>query len=148
MTTEILQELYDRDLLNLKKEISSYSYELHMWRIEKNISNSAGNLCLHLIGNLNHFIGNVLGNSGYIRDREAEFSSKNIPLSEMLASIEATRIVVKKTLSGLKAEDLMKDFPIEVMGKKANTLFWLTNFAGHLTYHLGQINYHRRLLTE
>ncbi|HRH01931.1 MAG TPA: DUF1572 family protein [Bacteroidia bacterium] len=148
MTTEILQELYDRDLQNLRKEISSYSNELDLWRTEKHISNSAGNLCLHLIGNLNHFIGNVLGNSGYIRDREAEFSSKNIPLSEMLASIEATRIVVKKTLSELKTEDLMKDFPLEVMGKKSSTLFWLINFAGHLTYHLGQINYHRRLLKE
>ena len=78
MLSETIAEIFDRDLNKLRIEISSYSDEAKMWVIEKNIKNSGGNLCLHLIGNLKQFIGNVLGNRPYQRNRDAEFSLKNI----------------------------------------------------------------------
>ena len=146
MELTILGEIYERDLKALKKEIEAYVDEGKLWRIEKQISNSAGNLCLHLIGNLNHFIGSVLGNTGYERNREAEFSQINIPAKELLEALDKTIAMIKTTFVLLKKEDLEKEFPLEIGGKRASTAFWLIHFACHLSYHLGQINYHRRLI--
>ena len=141
---ESLQTLFERDLKRLKTEIESYSEENKLWVIEKEISNSAGNLCLHLCGNLQHYIGNVLGGSGFIRDRENEFSAKNIARKELLNQIETTRTGVKKTLTDLQEKDLEKIYPEKVFGYEMTTAFFLIHLSGHLNYHLGQINYHRR----
>lgn len=146
MITQDLQSLYTRDLNKLKLEIESYQNEASIWKTDKNISNSAGNLCLHLIGNLNHFIGAQLGNSGYIRKRELEFSLKDIPRAELIEKIEGTLEVVISTFNTLSREDLGKDFPLEALGYKMTTEYFLIHLFGHLSYHLGQINYHRRLL--
>ena len=150
---ETLTQLYLRDLEKLKIEISSFKDEKNIWKISGEISNSAGNLCLHLCGNLQHFIGAVLGNSGYVRNRDAEFSRKNIPIREpalpagrLVAEIELTIKVVQKTLKELKEEDLSKTFPINVFGFEMTTEYFLVHLTTHLNYHLGQINYHRRLL--
>ncbi len=124
-----------------------YEDESSLWITKEGISNSAGNLCLHLIGNLNHFIGALLGNTGYIREREKEFSLKYIPIKDLVSSIENTIITVKKSLTKLSAIDFEKNFPVEVFGKPLTTGFMLLHLATHLNYHLGQINYHRRLLT-
>ena len=75
-----LLQLFQRDLEKLKTEISSYKDEKKIWVISGEVKNSAGNLCLHLCGNLQHFIGAVLGNSGYVRNRDAEFTRKNVPV--------------------------------------------------------------------
>jgi len=96
-----LSKLFLRDLEKLKTEISSFKDEKNLWKISGEIKNSAGNLCLHLCGNLQHFIGSVLGNSGYIRNRDAEFSRKDIPLKELVDEIELTMKVVEKTLKNL-----------------------------------------------
>jgi uncharacterized damage-inducible protein DinB len=146
MITDSLIEIFERDLNKLIAEINAYKDENSLWLVKEGISNSAGNLCLHLAGNLNHFIGATLGNSGYVREREKEFSLKNIPRKELVSSIEKTIPVVKNTLSKLSAADLEKTFPIEVFGKPLTTGFLLLHLTTHLTYHLGQINYHRRLL--
>ncbi|MFP3596563.1 DinB family protein [Chryseobacterium sp. SIMBA_029] len=146
MITESLQSLYERDLHKLKIEIESYQNEDSMWKIDKSISNSAGNLCLHLVGNLNHFVGAILGNSGYVRNRELEFSLKNIPRTELIEKIEGTLDIVIKTLGQLNANDLEKEYPLEALGYKMTTEYFLIHLFGHLSYHLGQINYHRRLL--
>ena len=147
MITSILIEIYERDLNALKKEIQSYDKEAQLWITEKQISNSAGNLCLHIIGNVNHFIGSTLGNTGYVRNREEEFSKKNVPVAEITQAIDASIIMIRKVLSSLSSVDLEKDYPLEKIKKKATTQFWMMQFACHLNYHLGQINYHRRLLS-
>ena len=139
MVKEALLEIFERDLGKLKEEISLYTDENNLWKTEKQISNSGGNLALHLIGNLNHFIGATLGNTGY------EFSDKNIPVQKILDNIDATIIVVKNTLSNLTAEDFEKVFPLEKHGQIVKTDFMLLHLLAHLEYHLGQINYHRRL---
>jgi uncharacterized damage-inducible protein DinB len=144
--TESLQSLYKRDLSKLKTEIESYQNEEAIWKIDKNILNSGGNLYLHLIGNLNHFFGVILGNSGYIRNREFEFSLKNVPRTELITQVEETLNVVISTLDQLSEEDLAKNYPIEPLGYTMTTEYFLIHLFGHLSYHLGQINYHRRLL--
>ncbi|OCA71784.1 DinB superfamily protein [Chryseobacterium arthrosphaerae] len=144
--TESLQSLYKRDLNKLKTEIEAYQKEENIWKTDKNISNSAGNLCLHLIGNLNHFIGAQLGNTGYIRHRELEFSLKDIPQAELTEKIEATAAMIDSTLSQLSDEDLKKEYPLVVFEDKMTTDYFLIHLVTHLDYHLGQINYHRRLL--
>lgn len=145
MLKESLPELYERDLNKLIDEIKLYKDEKSLWLIDKEINNSGGNLCLHLIGNLNHFIGATLGDSGYVRNRDAEFSSKNIVRADLIGEIENTISVVKATLHKLSDEDFSKDFPLEMFGKTFKTDFMLLHLLTHLNYHLGQINYHRRL---
>ena len=146
MFTETLSRIFERDLLQLKKEIESYSDENKLWIVREGISNPAGNLCLHLTGNLNHFIGSALGNTGYERDRDLEFSAKNIPSKDLTGNIDNTIRMVKHTLDKLTAEDLKKDFPLEKHGETVTTYFMLLHLVTHFNYHLGQINYHRRLL--
>lgn len=148
MLTKVLTNLYERDLGRLKVEIEQYSSEDDLWKIDGGITNSAGNLTLHLIGNLKHFIGAVLGNSGYVRDRDAEFSTGGVSKETLLTAIESTASVVKSTLEKLTDEDFAKPYPLEVFGEPMTTEFFLIHLTTHLNYHLGQINYHRRLLTE
>ena len=146
MLTETLIKLFTRDLNKLKVEINSYKSESNLWVLEKNINNTAGNLCLHLVGNLNHFIGATLGNTGYIRQRDLEFSSKRVLKNEMLKQIDDTILVIKKALKNLPAITLEKEYPIVVFKEPMSTAFFLVHLSTHLSYHLGQINYHRRLI--
>lgn len=147
-TLTALKEIFNRDLNKLKKEISLYQHEPALWIIEANIANTAGNLCLHLVGNLNTFIGAQLGNSGYVRHRELEFSLRDVPREELLQKIEDTINVVDKTLDGLSEEKLADEYPIVVFDGKTTIAYMLLHLATHLGYHLGQINYHRRLLDK
>tara|TARA_B100000989_G_scaffold275632_1_gene235323 strand:+ start:3869 stop:4312 length:444 start_codon:yes stop_codon:yes gene_type:complete len=146
MLTETLKLLFERDLKKLNYEIEAYKTEKNIWQIEKNINNSAGNLCLHIIGNLNWFIGAQLGGTGYIRRRELEFSSTNIPRDNLLSEIDKTKSVLDNTLNKITASQLELEYPILVFNKKTTTDYFLIHLTTHLAYHLGQINYHRRLI--
>lgn len=146
MVIESLKTLFNRDLNKLKIEIESYQNENAIWVIDKNISNSAGNLCLHLMGNINTYIGARLGNTGYIRNRPLEFSLKDIPRAELISKIENTISMVNEVFDSLTETDLKAIYPEIVFEKEMTTGFFLIHLATHLSYHLGQINYHRRLL--
>ncbi len=146
MTIEILKSLYNRDLQKLKVEIESYQNEESLWKIDNNILNSGGNLCLHLLGNLNTYIGAELGKSGYVRHRDLEFSLKDIPKTELLERLDSLIKIVDSTLANLSEEDLKKDYPTEALGYQMTTEYFLIHLLAHLNYHLGQINYQRRLL--
>jgi uncharacterized damage-inducible protein DinB len=148
MITSTLLRIYERDLSRLKKEIESYHSEATIWHVKAQIPNSAGNLALHLVGNLQTYIGAVLGKTDYVRNREAEFSLKNVPRAELISHIEHTQRVVLQTIAGLSDEDYRQEFPMRVFEEKTSTEYMLIHLATHLTYHLGQINYHRRLLEE
>jgi uncharacterized damage-inducible protein DinB len=145
MLTSTLAKLYQRDLEKLKDEIAAYRSDADLWETAQGTANSAGNLCQHLTGNLKHFIGAILGESGYIRDRDAEFSTKNSTRAELLADIDRTADVVKTTLAKIKEADLDATYPIEVFGEPMTTGYFLTHLTTHFNYHLGQINYHRRI---
>lgn len=146
MQATTLIKLFTRDLNRLKDEILSYSNEENLWIIDKKIMNSAGNLCLHLIGNLNTYIGSELGQTGYIRNRELEFSLKNIARNELIEKIEATIEMIESILKTVSAETFETEYPLLVFDEKTSTEYFLTHLSTHLAYHLGQINYHRRLL--
>ena len=146
MLTENLATLFERDILKIKTAILAYKDEPKLWLTADGIGNSGGNLCLHLLGNLQHYIGGVLGNSGYIRNRPLEFSQKNIPAENMVAIIELTVQIVTKTIRSLPAENLAADYPEKVFDYSMTTEYFLLHLLAHLNYHLGQINYHRRLI--
>ena len=145
MLTENLATLFEREILKLKTEINAYTDESRLWVTAPGISNSGGNLCLHLLGNLQHYIGGVLGGSGYVRNRPEEFSLKNIPVNEINQTIDHTIQVVTKTIRSLSRETLDSDYPEKVLDTIFKTEFFLLHLLAHLNYHLGQINYHRRL---
>ena len=146
MLTNTLIKLFTRDLEALKREINSYSDEQGLWFAPEGISNSAGNLCLHLVGNLNHFIGAAIGGTGYIRKRDLEFSLKNVPRSELIRQVDDTITVVSSSLEKLSIDDLQNEYKHRVFESPMTTEYFLVHLTMHLAYHLGQINYHRRLL--
>lgn len=142
-----IDKLIERDLNKLETEINLYGSEETIWKIDKDIKNSAGNLCLHLCGNLQHFIGAILGKSGYVRNREHEFAAKGISRAELINQIQQTKTAVKSTLQKLNTDLLNKEYESPVLGYPMTTLYFLIHLTAHLEYHVGQINYHRRLLS-
>ncbi len=148
MLLDILKSLFERDLIKLKSEILAYKHENALWQTDKEIANCAGNLCLHLIGNLNAFIGAELGNTGYIRQRDLEFSLKDVPRDELIKKINDTILMLNKVFDELSEEELQKEYPLKIFKNKTSTEYFLIHLSTHLNYHLGQINYHRRLLDK
>lgn len=147
MLKDSFVEIFERDLNKLKDEINLYKNEGDLWIVKGEVANSAGNLCLHLIGNLNHFIGAVLGQTGFVRDRDQEFASKYVTRHHLTDEIAKTIEAVKTGLNKLSTEDFDKDFPVEKHGEIVRMDFMLLHLLGHFSYHLGQINYHRRLVS-
>lgn len=143
-----LHDLYERDLDKLLTEVKAYKNEENLWKVDGEIINTGGNLALHLCGNLRHFIGAMLGGSGYIRQRDDEFNLKNVKRSEIVDEIKTTKKVVLETIAGLSPERLEDNYPVNVFGKEMTTIFFINHLYGHMNYHLGQLNYHRRLLDQ
>ncbi len=143
---EALTQLFNRDLDKLMVEINSFKNQENLWKTQGEIINSAGNLCLHLVGNLNYFIGTIIGNTGYIRDREAEFSDTNVDRKLMTNMILETKSAITSSLEKFDKEKLRNTYPIKVFDKDTTYEFFLFHLVGHLNYHLGQINYFRRIL--
>lgn len=146
MIKKTITELFERDLQKLKTEISLFVDEYDLWVTRGEIVNSGGNLCLHLLGNLNHFIGATLGNTGYMRHREDEFNLKNVLRQDLITNIDNCTLIVTETLNKLPEETLTKDFPLEKHGATVSTMHMLMHLYAHLSYHIGQINYLRRSL--
>jgi hypothetical protein len=146
--TEDLFQVYFLDLQKVIKEIESYENEDDLWILKDGISNSAGNLALHLIGNLNHFFGATLGGTGYQRERDEEFFGKNVSREEIIEGLEDCIGILKNVFEDLADEDLQKDYPEEFGGEVRKTGTIVIYMLSHLNYHLGQINYHRRLLAS
>jgi uncharacterized damage-inducible protein DinB len=141
-----LQSLFDRELNKVRSEVEAYQQESNLWKVMPNVTNSAGNLCLHLVGNLNTFIGKAVGGTDYVRHRELEFSLKDVPRTELLRQLDETIQIVHQTLEGLDEQSLSEIHPIQNFENKVTTEFMLVHLVTHLAYHLGQINYHRRLM--
>jgi uncharacterized damage-inducible protein DinB len=146
MITTVLIDLYEKELDKLAEEISAYESDEQLWKVQDGILNSGGNLCLHMTGSLQHFIGATLGDSGYIRNRDAEFKLKNIPRQKLLEEIANSKRIVTDTLEQVSKKELDSNFPIMVFDEPATTEFMLVFFLKHLSYHVGQVNYHRRLV--
>lgn len=139
------KQLYINFLNSLKDEISLYKDPGNIWLLSGSISNTPGNLCLHICGNLNHFFGAVIGNTGYIRERDQEFSKRNLSREELFGAIDETKIMIGKIFDDLTQDDINKIYPINKFGENVTYGFIFSRLVSHLSYHLGQINYHRRL---
>jgi uncharacterized damage-inducible protein DinB len=136
-----------RDLDTLADQLQRYPAEDRIWAPLGDVPNSAGTLALHLTGNLQHYIGAVLGRSGYVRDRPGEFADRDVSRAQLLARIEATREAVDETLGKLDPARLDEPFPVPIGGVTLPTGRQLLHFATHFAYHLGQVDYHRRAVT-
>lgn len=147
MLAEILRKILIRDVKALKRELEAYPDEPGLWLTPPGVSNSAGNLALHLAGNLRTFIGAQLGSNGYLRDREAEFSRRDVPRTEVLAQLDAAMQDIDATMPRVTDEDMSRPYPMPIGGVTLTTGEFLTHIAAHLAYHLGQVDYHRRVVT-
>jgi uncharacterized damage-inducible protein DinB len=143
-----LAELFRRDIDRLLQEVKAFPNQADLWQRLPGISNSAGNLMLHLEGNLREYIGRQLGGVAYNRKRDLEFSSSGVPLDELLQRVTAVKQTIPDIVSGLSDAVLDATYPQEVLGAPVSTRKFLIHLQGHLNYHLGQINYLRRTLTE
>lgn len=142
-----LATFFENDLDKLITEMSSFKDEASVWNTKEGITNSAGNLALHLIGNLNHFIGKTLGNTGYERKRDDEFSLKNIPREKLISDINDLKRTIKTIIPKLSEEDLQREFPLTIRNEVFSTQAMLIYLLAHLNYHLGQVNYLRRIVS-
>ncbi len=144
---EDLKSLYQRDLDRLSKELEAYPNEESLWIKVDGINNTAGNLFMHLCGNLQHFIGAILNKSEYVRDRDFEFNGK-LSFDEIGKEIETTKSAVTAYFEKAEYSSFNQPYPIEVFGYTMTINSFIIHLQGHLNYHLGQINYHRRILSK
>jgi uncharacterized damage-inducible protein DinB len=147
MLIRAIDSILDRDLDTLLREVEAYTEERDLWRTGPGITNSAGTLVLHLAGNLQHYFGTRLAETGYIRDRAAEFTRRDVPKAELLGEIEAARRAVHSALARLTDQQLTQEFPETIADVRLTTGEYLMHLTTHFAYHLGQIDYHRRMVT-
>jgi uncharacterized damage-inducible protein DinB len=143
---DAIQAILSRDLRGLERELNAYPDESTIWATSGSIDNSAGTLALHIAGNIQHFVGAVLGGSGYVRDRVAEFNSRDVPKTELERELAAALQTVESVFPTLTPEQLAAPFPVEIGGRRVRTADFLAHLAAHLAYHLGQVDYHRRII--
>lgn len=136
-----------RDLDALRREVDAYPDDASLWEERPGLPNSAGTLVLHLAGNLQHFLGTVFGKTSYVRDRDAEFARRGVSRDEMRRDIDAAKAAVKAGLAALRPEQLEDEYPLEVAKRRVRNGDYLVHLATHLSYHLGQVDYHRRVVT-
>lgn len=142
-----LNALFERDLDRLSVELNSYENDDDIWLVKGEINNSAGNLFLHLCGNLKHFIGATLDNTGYERDREFEFAGK-VSKDELVQNIQETKEMLATYFDRVSVEDMSDPYPLQPFGYPMTKSQFILHLYGHFNYHLGQINYHRRLINS
>jgi hypothetical protein len=148
MNTKELNQLFQRDLSALMEELHAYTDEQNLWRIDQEISNSAGNLTLHLLGNLKQFVGLDLGGIAFERDRDGEFSSSRGRRDDLLQELALLKKMLDDVLIPLDPKKLGDQSKHSFFGHSMTVGFFLIHLYGHFNYHLGQINYHRRLLDK
>jgi uncharacterized damage-inducible protein DinB len=147
MTPTLLAGLMLRELATLARELNAYGLEAQLWEKPAVLPNSAGTLALHLAGNLQHFVGAVLGRTGYVRDRKAEFERRGVPRAELLQELDKAAEVVRAVVPRLSPQELDDWYPLSVGGYRVRTGALLLHLALHLAYHVGQVDYHRRIVT-
>ena len=147
MITSAVADILDRDLRVLGRELEAYPDDRTVWAELPGIPNSAGTLALHIAGNLQHYVGARLGGTGYLRDRPAEFARREVPRAELMEEIERARAAVRSTLARLDSAVLDREYPEAIAGARVRTGDFLIHLCAHLTYHLGQVDVHRRIVT-
>jgi len=146
MQNEVLANFYERDIKKLIEELNQFKNEANIWKTQGSTKNSAGNLALHIAGGLNHFFGATLAKTGYVRNRDLEFSKKDVQRSELVRQLEEVIPIVTKTINSLSPEQMKADFPIFFDKPNTSTYYVIVSLLAHLSYHTGQVNYLRRIL--
>jgi hypothetical protein len=146
MLNAVLATFYETDIRKLIEEVNLFKDEEDLWRTTGSVRNSSGNLVLHLIGGLNHHIGATLAHTGYIRNRDLEFSNKDVPRQELVAQLEELIPMIKATLNSFTSAGMEAEFPLMFDDAMNSNSYVLMRLLAHLDYHLGQINYLRRIL--
>jgi len=139
--------LFRRDLSRLIQQIDAFPDDETFWRQLPGITNSAGNLVLHIEGNLREYIGRQLGGLPFDRMRPLEFSSKGLPREELRMRIAELKDAIPSVVSELSSEQMQMEYPEVVLGKPLSTQEFLIHLYGHLNWHLGQVDYLRRALS-
>lgn len=147
MLRSTIQHILTRELLALRRGIEAYPDDASVWRPMPGIANVGGTLALHIAGNLQHFIGAVLGGTGYVRDRDAEFARRDVSRDEILREIDAAIAAIERGLQSIGDDALPGVYPEKVAGREVVTADYLVHLSSHLSYHLGQLDYHRRIVT-
>jgi hypothetical protein len=147
MLTTTVAGLLARELRTLERELEAYPTEAQIWEAHPALPNTAGTLALHAAGNLLHFIGAILGGTGYVRDRDAEFNRRGVGRDELLAGLRTAREVVTTALPAVPASRLDEWYPLPVASRRVRTGEFLVHLTTHLAYHVGQVDYHRRITT-
>ena len=140
--------LLTRELDTFVREIRMFPDDGSVWSVPPGVTNSAGNLTAHVCGSLQHFVGAVLGHTGYVRDRSREFGPSAATREELASELGATIDVIKTVLPGIHPEQFDETFPEPVGGVDLRTGLFLTHLWGHVAFHLGQVGYLRRLMTK
>ncbi|MFI5120092.1 MAG: DinB family protein [Thermoanaerobaculia bacterium] len=146
-TVSWIETLLLRELEAFERELSLFPTEELIWRVVPGVSNSSGTLALHVCGNLQHYVGGILGASGYIRDRELEFARRGVSRAALQSEIQRTMHVVREALSSLSPDRLSLEYPEDFGGARMATGLFLLHLSSHLAHHLGQVGYLRRALT-
>ena len=146
-TKDYLAEIFGRDLLRLIQQIRAFPDEGMIWRTVPGITNSAGNLALHVEGNLREYVGRQLGASEFQRNREAEFTARRVPREELVSRIEELRNSIPRIIASLSSVRMDSEYPEVVLEKALSIGAFLIHLHGHLNWHLGQIDYLRRTLS-
>lgn len=143
-----LREQFIHGLSRLRDEVMGFPDEKLLWERRGDIRNTSGNLSLHLAGNISHFIGAVLGKTGYVRNREREFAATGVERAKLLEEIDAAGAALESVFSEMEDSRLADVFPLDTFGAGRSTGQVLLILLAHLNYHLGQINYLRRMMKE
>ncbi|MGH7678769.1 MAG: DinB family protein, partial [Gemmatimonadaceae bacterium] len=143
----VLETLIVRELRAFKRELEAYADDASVWRPVPGTPNTGGTLALHAAGNIQHYIGAILGRSGYVRDRDAEFARRDVPRRELLAGLDAAIASVQRTLPGLSEAQVAAPYPEPIAKRSVSARYFLVHLATHLAYHLGQLDYHRRAVS-
>ncbi len=147
MTLSLVAALMSRELRTIQRELEAYPDDRLLWQPLPGLPNTGGTLALHAAGNLQHFVGAVLGKTGYVRNRDAEFARRDVPRAELLRELEQAITVVETVLPGLPAAVVDDWYPLPVANRRVRTDEFLVHLLAHLAYHLGQLDYHRRAVT-
>ena len=146
MLSSILTNFYERDIRKLIEEVNLFKDEANLWRTHGSVRNTAGNLVLHIIGGANYLIGAMLANTGYVRDRDQEFIMKGVARNDLVTQLEELIPMINGTVNGLTDERMEAEYPLIFDNMKRSIGYVLTQLLVHLNYHLGQVNYLRRIL--
>lgn len=147
MLIPIVQAMLLRELAAVQRSVEAYPDDSSLWALPPGLPNAGGTLVLHLTGNLQHYVGALLGNTGYLRDRPAEFARRDVPRAELLREVAAAVAAVNHTMPTLREEALTEPYPETIGGNVLTTGAFLGHLATHLAYHLGQLDFHRRVVT-